>query len=58
MMSLKSMERGYCCLTELETKGLFSTCSKFIMYVGGSIAKNYLLFTDFFLTYRTMGKLL
>jgi hypothetical protein len=34
---MKSMERGYCCLTELESKGLFSTCSKFIMFLGESI---------------------
>jgi hypothetical protein len=39
MISLKSMERGYCCLTELESKGLFSTCSEFIMYVGESISR-------------------
>ena len=58
MMSLKSMEMRYCISYELEFKGLFSTCSKFIMYIGGSIEKNYLLFTDFFLTYRTIGKLL
>jgi hypothetical protein len=40
MMSLKSMERGYCCLTELETKGLFSTCQEFTMYVGESFDVN------------------
>jgi len=37
MMSLKSMDISYYCLTELESKGLFSTCSKFMMYVGESI---------------------
>jgi RIO-like serine/threonine protein kinase len=37
MMSLKSMGIEYCCLTELESKGLFSTCSEFIMYIGKSI---------------------
>ncbi len=37
MMSMKSMEKSYCCLTELESKGLFSTCSKFIMNLGESL---------------------
>jgi len=36
-MSMKSMEIGYCCSYELESKGLFSTCSKFIMYLGNSM---------------------
>jgi hypothetical protein len=44
MMSLKSMERRYCCLTELESKGLFSTCSKFIMNLSESL--------DVFLVYE------
>jgi hypothetical protein len=57
-MSMKSMEKRYYISYELETKGCVSTCSKFIMYAGESIERNYLLFTDFFLTYRTIGKLL
>jgi hypothetical protein len=36
MMSLKSMDIGYCCLTELESKSYVATCSKFTMYAGES----------------------